>query len=372
MEASPKEQQYPAWRTSLARRLRARDACECVPWRAAARYQQAAVVEARDLRASQHRADAEVARLTRLTRILQHKLVSQRPADAVPPAADAGEGKGAAATAPASGDETGLGTDAPSAGADLGLGTGEGGLDGEVEAAMEEILGEDAETVRLRQELTNAMKRNSDAALRILQMTNGIQALEDEIAQRDEIIADRDAALQHAYGTQKALEADVSEKELTTQVLQEELLALQSELASMETESRRLKTENDTLVKRMLEKAAAEASKLNEVNALYDEISAQKKQAARERKAEKEARAIEQQPVKRSLLDRLTGAGAAGEHADSRMGNAATCPTKGVRLIEAHKGECQHVAFSASTGFTLATTGSDQEVCLRCLFVVAG
>lgn len=72
-----------------------------------------------------------------------------------------------------------------------------------------------------------------------------------------------------AFTTERisSLTDESSEKDLTIQILQEELKALQIELVKSEEKASRISAENSTLVARWVQKMQEEADLLNETNA---------------------------------------------------------------------------------------------------------
>jgi len=108
------------------------------------------------------------------------------------------------------------------------------------------------------------------------------------------------------------------------------------------------------LVDRWLKKVSEEAEKMNEVNTLYDKLIEANKQLELQKKCDEDIR--QQQALAISMNDSILS------RLDIKNENfSIILPTKAVRLIEAHKGECHTISYNLN-GSILASGGDDNTV----------
>ena len=119
---------------------------------------------------------------------------------------------------------------------------------------------------QLKEEVTELYKSQSQNTQKLLFSNEHIRTLESHVADRDKEIKRISKEFEAFKLSKLAQEKLLEEKDVTIQVLQDELTALQLELLKVEERYNILECENKTLVDRWLEKMNQEAAALNLVN----------------------------------------------------------------------------------------------------------
>ncbi|KXN89825.1 Protein tipD [Leucoagaricus sp. SymC.cos] len=133
----------------------------------------------------------------------------------------------------------------------------------------------------LRDELATVYKTQGQNAQRLLAMNETLREKE-EVARidsenlrkaKDEIAVLKRKVDQHAEL--------MGEKDRTVQILHDEISTLQLELGQIEERNQNLQKDNAKLLQRWLDAKQAEANKMNEANAFYEELRSRHQAAAR-------------------------------------------------------------------------------------------
>ncbi|KAI7895338.1 WD40-repeat-containing domain protein [Mucor mucedo] len=135
------------------------------------------------------------------------------------------------------------------------------------------------------------------------------------------------------------------EKDVTIQILQDELAALQLEIHTTEEKSKRLVLENQQLVERWINKMNEEAEKMNEATQFYETALEQARDAADKQKRQSARRRD----------------GSSAESTKNIPYSSIVLPKKVYKKINIHEAEIHCIAAS-SCGSMFATGGADKKI----------
>jgi chromosome segregation ATPase len=137
------------------------------------------------------------------------------------------------------------------------------------------------EMAQLKEDLTQAYKRNSENAREMLQLNGEIKTLTERLAAKERELGDVRSRAGESEAASKRVEDEVRDMEATIAVLRAELQSLQLEFVAAEETLRKTKAENDRLEDRWLKKMGEDAAQQLDTQKAFAQL--------RERQAELEA-----------------------------------------------------------------------------------
>ncbi|KAL1934483.1 hypothetical protein VTP01DRAFT_6665 [Rhizomucor pusillus] len=204
---------------------------------------------------------------------------------------------------------------------------------------------------KLNEERAEMYKTQSENAQRLLQMNEQKQQIEKKEKQSSEEIARLNDQVARLTSKCELQTMQLKEKDVTIQILQDELAALQLEIITTEERSKKLEKENDQLLKRWLEKKNEEAEKMNEATQFYESLL--------------ERARMEGNTLKKSggkwVIQSSDSATRTRSSTTSSHSAIVVLPNHAFKKLTAHDTEVYCVQAS-STGRFFATGGTDKKI----------
>eukprot|EP01137_Pigoraptor_chileana_P015926 Opistho-2@72334 len=242
---------------------------------------------------------------------------------------------------------------------------------------------------RAQEELMESYKHKGHNAQRVLDLNHAVMVKDEEAKKRESEIAVLQSAVAIHIRQLEDVKGTVAEKDVTIQVLQDELQALQLELLRIEERNRDLERDNKELVERWLRKMNEEAQKINDANAFIEQVSELKKtQDLRDAVSSDHFAAVASSPggtdIQQQLMQALDSSGTLANGDGASIMSASTSslpgadaqavrgrrqsnvgvvvvPTTAVHRIIGHDGDVNCVQFSTN-GMRIVTGGNDKKV----------
>eukprot|EP01116_Phalansterium_solitarium_P025463 TRINITY_DN9757_c0_g1_i1.p1 TRINITY_DN9757_c0_g1~~TRINITY_DN9757_c0_g1_i1.p1 ORF type:complete len:561 (-),score=192.15 TRINITY_DN9757_c0_g1_i1:228-1910(-) len=199
---------------------------------------------------------------------------------------------------------------------------------------------------KLQEELAATYKRSADSANTIIELNARAQETQDLLHRKDEALDDWARRMKAAEQKCRDLMEAVEDRDRTREVLQDELKSINIQVTQMEAKCKSLTAENEQLLQRWIRKMQEEAEKMNDSNALFEELQAARAELEMLRKMN---------PIGGRVQQEI-------DETPVRVGSMTVPVPKVVKkIIEAHKGDCNSIAYSAR-GSMLASGGNDNVI----------
>jgi chromosome segregation ATPase len=125
---------------------------------------------------------------------------------------------------------------------------------------------------KVKEELTESYKRNSENAREIIHLNGEIKALSEQLQAHERELFDMKTHMGEGEMTIHHLETEIKDREVTISVLHAELHSLQLEYIRSEENLKKIQKENTVLVDRWLRKMSEEAEHMNEATKLFSDL----------------------------------------------------------------------------------------------------
>lgn len=198
----------------------------------------------------------------------------------------------------------------------------------------------------LNEERADMYKTQSENAQRLVNLNEQLRTREEkDIKQTDEIKQLSDSVKKLTTKCDLQIQ-QLREKDVTIQILQDELAALQLEMVTTEDKIKILRKENEQLLQRWMNKMNEEAEKMNEATQFYETALEQARVDADRQKLK--------QSRKRDVFSSI-------DITKSMHFSNIILPKKVNRRINVHDAEI-HCISASSTGTMFATGGADKKI----------
>ncbi|KAI9313093.1 WD40-repeat-containing domain protein [Dichotomocladium elegans] len=211
----------------------------------------------------------------------------------------------------------------------------------------------------LNEERADMYKIQSANAQRLVEMNDKIRVAEQTEKQHIEEIKELSSKIKHLSAKVELQIEQLREKDVTIQILQDELAAIQLEIVSIEQRNKKLEGENAQLLQRWLEKMNQEADKMNEATEFYETFLEQARSAGQTIRKSGGKWVI--RPSISSEMKSSSSSSSPSPATRRLHVSSVILPTKVFRRLSSHDSEVFCVRAS-STGAMFATGGADKKV----------
>ncbi|CAO3650799.1 unnamed protein product [Mucor fragilis] len=198
----------------------------------------------------------------------------------------------------------------------------------------------------LNEERADMYKTQSENAQRLVNLNEQLRTREEKDLKQTEEIKQLSDSVKKLSTRCDLQTQQLREKDVTIQILQDELAALQLEMVTTEEKINILRKENEQLLERWISKMNEEADKMNEATQFYETALEQAKLDA------------DRQKLKQS---RKRDASSSADLAKSIPFSNIVLPKKANKRISVHDAEI-HCISASSTGTMFATGGADKKI----------
>ncbi|GAN05835.1 autophagy protein 16 [Mucor ambiguus] len=198
----------------------------------------------------------------------------------------------------------------------------------------------------LNEERAEMYKTQSENAQRLVNLNEQLRTREEKDLKQTEEIKQLSDSVKKLSTKCDLQTQQLREKDVTIQILQDELAALQLEMVTTEDKISILRKENEQLLERWINKMNEEAEKMNEATQFYETALEQAKLDA------------DRQKLKQS---KKRDASSSVDLAKSIPFSNIVLPKKSTKRISVHDAEIHCIAAS-STGTMFATGGADKKI----------
>lgn len=196
---------------------------------------------------------------------------------------------------------------------------------------------------KLQEELSQSYRSNAAASQQLLQMSTTLQAVKEDADQKGRLVLEFGERLEAARAKIEELEVLLREKDAAVNLAAQEAARCREEVQEVNVKMKEMEGENRMLIDRWMELKMQDAERINEANAIYEDMMERSKAGRLEELA-------------RGQVDGIVRRSEAGAEAFVAGG----VPSK-VRHTLVHDGGCSTLTFDL-TGARLFSGGHDRLV----------
>eukprot|EP00897_Mesotaenium_endlicherianum_P009780 jgi/Mesen1/8830/ME000053S08245 len=217
------------------------------------------------------------------------------------------------------------------------------------------LLGKEAAALRekleaLQQELGLSYRSTAQVSQQLVQATQALTGVREDAERKGRRMGELEEAVDSLTVRAEYAEGQLRQRAEAVEVAADEAAARVREAEQLQEQVRQLEAENRMLIERWMELKMKEAERINEANAIYEDMVKQSRARSLEELARRQVDGV----VRKSELD---GAGGDGSFAARPAG----APTRAARTLRAHEGSCAALSLDHAGG-QLATGGHDRMV----------